>query len=104
MAWKRLWVQVPSGPQIVYISLNYCLINETEEKITPSGLQNSAAKILPKGTLLVAMYGQGITRGKVALLGIEATTNQACVGIVPLNDNVSSLFLYYFVSGLFVSG
>ena len=63
--------------------VDYCVITDTEEKITQSGLDNSAAKLLPSGTVLVAMYGQGITRGKVAMLGIEAATNQACVGLIP---------------------
>ncbi len=61
--------------------VDYGIILDSEEKITPLGLQNSAAKLLPKGTLLVAMYGQGVTRGKVAILGIDASTNQACASI-----------------------
>ena len=61
--------------------VDYGIILDSEEKITPLGLHNSAAKLLPKGTLLVAMYGQGVTRGKVAILGIDAATNQACASI-----------------------
>ena len=77
--------------------INYCVIHETEEKITPTGLANSAARLFPKGTLLMAMYGQGITRGRVGLLGIEAATNQACASITPTDKKrVSSVFLYYF--------
>ena len=45
----------------------------------------------------MAMYGQGITRGKVGLLGIEASTNQACVSITPIDQKrISSVFLYFF--------
>jgi type I restriction enzyme S subunit len=44
------------------------------------------------------MYGQGITRGKVAILGIDAATNQACAGIVPTTDRLKPLFLYYYLS------
>ena len=45
----------------------------------------------------MAMYGQGITRGRVGLLGIEAATNQACASITPTDEKrVSSIFLYYF--------
>lgn len=77
--------------------INYCVINDTEEKITPIGLANSAARLFPKGTLLMAMYGQGITRGRVGLLGIDAATNQACASITPTDKKrVSSVFLYYF--------
>lgn len=77
--------------------INYCVIHDTEEKITPTGLANSAARLFPKGTLLMAMYGQGITRGRVGLLGIEAATNQACASITPTDKmRISSVFLYYF--------
>jgi type I restriction enzyme S subunit len=77
--------------------INYCAITDTEEKITPLGLANSSARIFPKGTLLMAMYGQGITRGRVGLLGIEAATNQACAAIIPLDPaKTLTQFLYYF--------
>jgi type I restriction enzyme S subunit len=42
----------------------------------------------------MAMYGQGITRGKVAILGVKAATNQACVAIFP-QDDLLTKFLYY---------
>jgi len=57
------------------------IIYDTEEKITGEGLQNSSAKILPKGTLLVAMYGATI--GKTGILGIDAAMNQAICAISP---------------------
>jgi type I restriction enzyme S subunit len=76
--------------------VDYCVITDTSERITEAGMENSAAKIFPSGTLLMAMYGQGVTRGKVALLGIPATTNQACAAIFP-DDRVTSLFLYHFL-------
>jgi type I restriction enzyme S subunit len=75
--------------------VDYGVILDTEEKITPLGLQNSAAKLLPKGTLLVAMYGQGVTRGKAAILGIEATTNQACAAILADKKKVRTDFLFH---------
>ena len=78
--------------------VDYCVITHTAEKITPAGRENSAAKLIPKGTVLIAMYGQGVTRGKVAILGIEATTNQACAGIIPTNGKVLPLYLYHFLS------
>ena len=75
--------------------IKYGVITESEEKITETGMKNSAARLYPKGTLLMAMYGQGITRGKVALLGIEATTNQACAAIIPKSDaSTEYLFCY----------
>ena len=63
--------------------INYELILDSEERITEAGLQNSAAKIAGIGTLMMAMYGQGITRGRVAILGIRAAYNQACAAITP---------------------
>ena len=76
--------------------IDYCKIVKTEEKITKAGLEESSAKIFPAGTLLVAMYGQGVTRGKVAITGIEAATNQACAAIFPLAE-VRTKYLYYFL-------
>jgi type I restriction enzyme S subunit len=61
--------------------INYELVLDSEERITEAGLQNSAAKIADIGTLMMAMYGQGITRGRVAILGIRAAYNQACAAI-----------------------
>ena len=54
------------------------LITKTNECITEKGLKNSSAKLYPKDSLVIAMYGQGTTRGRTAKLGIETTTNQAC--------------------------
>jgi type I restriction enzyme S subunit len=78
--------------------IDYCVIEKTDEHITAKGLADSAAKLFPKGTLLMAMYGQGVTRGRVALLGIDATTNQACAAITPRSENqVSSRYLYSYL-------
>lgn len=85
-------------PWVKTTEVDYCVITETEEHITPAGLESSAAKLLPKGTLLMAMYGQGITRGKVAILGIEAACNQACAAMSPLDDAVRTRFLYHFLT------
>lgn len=75
--------------------INYARILDTEEHITKSALANSAATIFPPGTLLMAMYGQGVTRGRVALLGVDAATNQACVAII-LKPHVDTSYLYHF--------
>lgn len=68
-------------PWIKTGEVNYENISQAEEYITHEGVKNSAAKVAPQGTLLMAMYGQGVTRGRVAILGIEAAYNQACAGI-----------------------
>jgi type I restriction enzyme S subunit len=67
----------------------------TEETISNEGLQNSAAKIFPKGTLLIALYGA--TVGKTAILGIDATTNQAVCAILPKGDTINPEFLKYYI-------
>ena len=71
--------------------IDFKTIQKAEELITNEGLKNSSAKLFPVGTLLMAMYGQGKTRGKVAILGIEASTNQACGAIIPNTDIVVML-------------
>jgi len=60
--------------------LNDGLIKNSEEKITRAGLENSSAKIFPKNTILIAMYGATI--GKTGILGIECATNQAICGLI----------------------
>ena len=78
--------------------INYEIILETDECITSLGLSKSSAKLFPKGTLLIAMYGQGITRGRVGLLGIEASTNQACAAALPHDsDRINSTFIYFYL-------
>ena len=68
-------------PWITTSLINHSSITRAEEYITEEGLSNSSAKILSRGVLLMAMYGQGQTRGRVAKLEIEAATNQACAYI-----------------------
>lgn len=73
--------------------VNYKLIKETEEYITEKGLKMSSTVLFPKGTILMALYGQGKTRGRVSILDIDATTNQACVGFLNL-QKVTTNFLF----------
>jgi len=74
--------------------LKYNTILTTEERITINAIENSSAKLFPKGTLLVALYGA--TVGKLAFLGIEAATNQAVCGIFE-EPYYSLNFLYYYL-------
>jgi restriction endonuclease S subunit len=62
------------------------IITETEEYITELGLKRSSAKLYPKGSLIVAMYGA--TAGRSAKLGIDATTNQACAVLHDINSEL----------------
>jgi type I restriction enzyme S subunit len=76
--------------------INYSIIDKTEEKITKSGLENSSSRIVPKGTLLMAMYGEGVTRGRVGITGINASINQAVAAIFP-SEKMLMPFLYYYL-------
>ncbi|KGY10443.1 restriction endonuclease subunit S [Vibrio sinaloensis] len=58
------------------------VIVDTAEKITQSGFDNSSTSIIPKGSLLMAIIGQGKTRGQTALLDIDACTNQNVAAFV----------------------
>lgn len=82
--------------------VNYYLIESTEERITAEGLRGSAAKLCPPSSVLVALYGQGPTRGRVGMLGIEAAVNQACAAIYP-NADFDPWFVYYYLSGKYLS-
>lgn len=68
-------------------------ITATEEAISKRALAECSLSLLPPKTILVAMYGQGKTRGQSAILEIQATTNQACFAILP-NDTWEPDFLY----------
>lgn len=73
-------------PWITTSLVGFNIITEADEFITEAGLNNSSAKVFPEKTILMAMYGQGKTRGQVAMLGIKAATNQACAAILPRKD------------------
>lgn len=83
-------------PWITTTEVDSHTIDNAEQFITKEGLNNSAAKMLPPGTLLMALYGQGKTRGKVGVLGIEAATNQACAAI-SLHRGVFGNFVLHFL-------
>lgn len=83
-----------SIPWVKSGELDKGLITDTEEKITQEAIDNSSAKIFPKGTLLIALYGATI--GKLAFLGVDAATNQAVCGIYK-NENIDSNYLFNFL-------
>lgn len=85
-------------PWVTTSLVDFNLITKADEFISEAGLDNSSAKVFTKGTVLIAMYGQGITRGKVAMLGIPAATNQACAAILP-NDDINHSFTFVSLCG-----
>ena len=70
-------------------------IYDSEEHISHSAVDNSSAKMYPAGAVLVAMYGMGVTRGRAAILKVDATTNQAVCVLQP-KENLLNRYLYYY--------
>lgn len=68
-------------------------IFETSENISEKALEETSCKLYPSGSLIIAMYGQGKTRGKVGRLMVEAATNQACA-VIPPSEKMNYDFLY----------
>ena len=85
-------------PWIKTGEVRYDTIYETEEYITEDGFAKSAVQLSPPGTLLMAMYGQGVTRGRVAILGVKATYNQACAAITPNRFILNTFLRFYFMA------
>ena len=73
--------------------LNNEIVYDTEEKITPKALQDCSLRINKIGDVLIAMYGATI--GKLAIVGKELTTNQACCGCTPYL--IYNWYLFYFL-------
>jgi type I restriction enzyme S subunit len=71
-------------------------ITKTEEAISQKALAECSLTLLPPKTVLIAMYGQGKTRGQSAILEIPATTNQACFAVLP-NDTWEPEFLFHWL-------
>ena len=72
--------------------LNDGIIYESEEKITEEALNECSLRINKVGDVLIAMYGATI--GKLAIVGAEMTTNQACCGCTPFTG-VYNYYLFY---------
>ena len=68
-------------PWVTSTVVNYDYVNEPSELITANAIKQTNCKLIPKGSLLVAMYGEGKTRAKCSELNIDTATNQALAGI-----------------------
>ena len=74
--------------------LNDSFINETSEFITELAIEENTLRLNPIGSVLIAMYGA--TTGKLGLLNIEATTNQACCACIPFSG-INNRFLFFYL-------
>lgn len=74
--------------------VNKKIVFSTDNMISKEGLNNSAAKLVPKHSVLIGLAGQGKTRGTVAITEIDLTTNQSVASILP-NDSIDMYFIYH---------
>jgi len=81
-------------PWIASGEVNQDFITESTTLITEEGFRNSSAKWIPRDSLVMALAGQGKTKGTVALLGIDTTCNQSLAAIVPRNINSKYLLFW----------
>ena len=88
-------------PWINSSSTNCTYITEASEYITEKAINETNCKIYPIGTLIVAMYGEGKTRGQVSELLIESATNQACAAISLIDTNIKAYIKIYFEGNYF---
>jgi len=72
-------------------------IYDSNEKITKLGLQKSSTQLCPKRTILIAMTGQGLTRGRTGFLEINACANQSCTHIIIKDDDVLNEYVWLYL-------
>jgi len=81
--------------------INQRIVREVAEKITPAGMANSNARILAPGTIMMALNGQGKTRGKVAMLDVEASCNQSLAGIIVSRRVAEPEYVFYYLESIY---
>lgn len=88
-----------SIPWITSGELNYNVIMDTAEKLTPLGVQDTNLSLIPAGTFLMAITGleaEG-TRGSCGIVGRPSTTNQSCMAVFPTSELVTGYLYHYYV-------
>jgi restriction endonuclease S subunit len=76
-------------------------ITSTSEKLSDSAIKDYGLKIYPENTILIAMYGQGKTRGQSALLKIPASITQNCGAIVLDQEKALPKYVWYFLMSIY---
>lgn len=92
-ATESLYYENGTIPWLIIGDLNDGIVKDSATRITKLGLKNSSAKLIPCGTLLIAMYG---SIGKLGITGFECCTNQAIAFAQNLNG-VDTMFLFYYL-------
>ena len=95
------YYEPPTVPWLKTKEVNYCRIYQTESYISQEGLDNSSAKLIPENSVIVAMYGQGDTAGRVAINKVPVSTNQACCNLIIDPEQADYEFVYYALSTLY---
>lgn len=93
-ATERSYYENGTIPWLIIGDLNDGIVTKSQSKITELGLANSSAKLIPPGTLMVAMYG---SIGKLGISGMECCTNQAIAFAKELY-NVIPKYMFYYMS------
>ena len=72
-------------------------VTHTASFITQEGYNNSSTKMLPVNTIVIALAGQGKTRGSVAITKIELCTNQSLCGVIINNEKIINKYIFYYL-------
>lgn len=88
-------------PWLKTSEVNYCRIYDTDNYISKEGLKHSSAKLIPENSVIVAMYGQGNTAGRVAINKIPLCTNQACCNLIIDKKIADYEYIFYALSTLY---
>jgi type I restriction enzyme S subunit len=84
-------------PWVKTKEVNNNRIHVSENYITELGLKSSSAKIIPANSVIIAMYGNGDTAGRVAINKIPVSTNQACCNLIIDNSKADYRYVFYFL-------
>jgi len=74
------------------------VVTHTSSLITQKGYDNASTKMLPVNTIVIALAGQGKTRGSVAITAIELCTNQSLCGVIIDNAQINNKYVYYYMT------
>jgi type I restriction enzyme S subunit len=88
-------------PWLASTEIHQKLITKATKNITDIGLNNSSAKIAPKDSVLVALAGQGKTRGTAGFLAYPMALNQSLAALVA-SDETDSKFLFYLIESMYI--